>query len=701
MTVIPTSCSASDQQNLPSRIDLENTFTQLISSIKEYTPELDDTQLRRAFKIARQAHASQKRESGEPFVIHPLAVAQILTEYEAGEDTIIAALLHDTIEDSEQVTFESVAVMFGNTVASLVEGVTKIQTLLPEQSETQCPAALKRQREIETVRKIFQKTKQDVRVILIKLADRLHNMQTLGSKKNADRQRRKAEETYTIFVQVAARLGIWKMKRELEFLCFPYLFPESDDYIRKYAEICKEQRSNILDEAIDVLRQRDMSGLISQVKPYHRGIVALKKKFDRKKKLALNDNLTIWVSTKTEEECYLLLCLVHNIWAKRGSDEDSINTPRDNGYRAYHTEVVTPRGHVLQFRIMTDEMWQQNWYGVTYRYFQKKEQTVVDFLGAFEKLSNNTLGQSEAFLEAATTDLLDSRIKVHANGKSMNIPSSATALDFVFLTFAKQALAVERIFVNDHEVPFDYQLSEEDLIEVHFSQGPTLHFHWLYWVSTATAKIAIQEALCSWPEDEKREAGRQILQEELDVYNVGGVKSFLKGHRVVIQERFQIADMSELTVAILEGQIKAYEVIALVFAEKRKSFWRRLFEKIGKGVEKLLRRDRKHDQVRLQIEGVLHNYMDEIYAIHERCHRRGIEIKSSNIMLHKVLKTFDVSLDCDVSDREELHNFLRSLETRPNIREIIPIFSFQRRRLYMFGLMTVFFVATSLLALVL
>ena len=430
----------------------EKRFNELLDKIREYNPDFRRKQLKKAFDFSKKIHIDQYRDNGEPYITHPLEVAIILTEYFADEATIIAAILHDTVEDSEKVTPQKIRDQFGTTVSKLVDGVTKIEQIIPEDDPQSPSAVSKRKISIETIRKIFQKSKQDIRVILIKLADRLHNMRTITGKKGKEKQRNKAEETLSIFTQVAARLGIWRIKRELESLCFRYVYPEEHKRIQSFLKNQEEKRKKLLIEVKTYLQKKDTDHVIIKILPYPRSLSAFQKILKEKNNLTINNNLVLQVLAEDENNCYLMLRLIHSLWKHLGKDEDFISNPRDNGYQAYHTEIVSQEGNRVQFRIMTLEMQRKNWYGITYDYFQKQKGAKSWFSStSFDQINKSTVGKSEDFLEAAKTDLLERKIEVHTKGKSLDMPRESTALDFSFYAFPEKAIYTSKIFINDKE----------------------------------------------------------------------------------------------------------------------------------------------------------------------------------------------------------------------------------------------------------
>jgi len=669
---------------------LKRQFNKLVDKVREYNSGIKLKNLKKAFHFSKKTHLYQYRDSGEPYLTHPLEVALILTEYFADEDTIIAAILHDTVEDTEEVSIKTIKTKFGATVADLVDGATKIEKIIPEDASPSLSFDIKRERNIETIRKIFQKANQDIRVILIKLADRLHNMRTLSGKKGLTKQNKKAKETLSIFTQVAARLGIWKIKRELEDLCFKYVYPEDYKIIQDFLTKEQQKREQILQTVKESLLKEDSKNVFVEILPYDRGIVALQKAFQEKKNLTINDNLVLQIQVKDENSCYLILRLIHSLWRHRGTEEDFISNPRDNGYESYHTEIVTQEGNRVQFRIMTPEMQRRNRFGITYDYFQKKQGATVHFLcTSFEKINKNTIGKSEDFLEATKTDLLERKIKIHTKGKSIDMPVCATALDFSFYCFPEEAVYTSQILINDKEVHLGTSLQEGDIVEIkHFSQE-TVTFSWFYQIKTILARMAIQEHLRKWDSEQKMTIGKEILQKEFDLYETGRVESFFHKNGQAVKEAFHVKNEEELYTLIAEGTIKPYDVFLKCFPKIKGNLLRRSINFMGNILERIFLK-KKRKQIRLKIEGILDNAPQTIQEIQSIRHKLKIDSINSNLKENRESNTFALQIDAETLDQSAFHYFMVELERVPGIIRTTPLLSYIKQKIFiLWGIVTV------------
>lgn len=657
---------------------------ELCQNFRAYNKKSTLDRLQSAFEFAQNVHKEQTRESGEPYILHPLEVALILTDYSADLDTLMAALLHDTLEESKDVTFERLKSEFGETVAQLVLGVTNIESILPE--NTMDTKFFREERDIETIRRIFQKSKQDIRVILIKLADRLHNIQTLSGKKDAEKRREKAEETLMIFVPVAERLGIWKLKQQLESTCLPHLYPTESASIEKFLSETALQRKSILEEVTETLTSHDKKHTIQAIVPYERSVISLKRAFNEKGKLHINDNLILEIMVEREEACYLILSLIHKIWKTRAKEADFISNPRDNGYQAYHTEIITPKGNRVRIRIVTKKMHLRNWYGITYDYFQKKQGSSVHFLMPFEFIDRKTEGKSSEFLQAARTDLLQRKINVHMKGKTVDIPLSATALDFVFYAFGKKALRTSKIFLNDRDIPFDTILKESDIIEVKFSETPTVAFDWFNFVKTATARIAIRTALQQWKYEKRVELGKMILQKAFDLHEKGRVESFFGKHHTQVLSHFRVKNVEELYSLLADGSIKDYEVFRMCFPEVQERLWHK-FWRLGDTLLEKIFWKREKNTLRLKIDGLLDPKINPLTTIHHIRHELKIHVLKSSLQENTKNNTFSLKINAASEDPLAFHKFILELEKKPGIVRVVPLLSFQKQQIFLFWIL--------------
>jgi guanosine-3',5'-bis(diphosphate) 3'-pyrophosphohydrolase len=490
------------------------TISDLIERVRRYDPGADPEWLARAYELAGAAHHGQRRASGESYIEHPIAVAGILAELEMDHQTIAAALLHDVVEDTS-ITSEQVSEQFGDEVSRLVEGVTKL-TRIPYQS--------KEDAQVENLRKMFLAMAKDIRVIIIKLADRLHNMRTLASLP-PPKQQAIARETLDIYAPIAHRLGIWKIKWEIEDECLRYLDPGSfHDIVERVAKTRREREADV-EKAI--ARLRDEFGELKvnaeiQGRPKH--FYSIYSKISKGREFSTIYDLTaIRIIVDSVKDCYAALGAVHAMWTPLpGRFKDYIAMPKPNMYQSLHTTVVGPSGDPLEIQIRTREMHRTSEYGIAAHWRYKEGGKADQFENKLSWLRallewQKDMRDSKVFMENLKLDLFDSQVFVFSpRGDVYSIPNGGTPLDFAYQVHTDVGNHCVGAKINGRIVPLDYQMHNGDICEilVNKSSGrPSLD--WLSIVKTSSAKHKIKQ----WFRKERREenvlAGQEALEQEL------------------------------------------------------------------------------------------------------------------------------------------------------------------------------------------
>jgi GTP diphosphokinase / guanosine-3',5'-bis(diphosphate) 3'-diphosphatase len=490
------------------------TIAELTDAVAKYDPSLDRDWLHRVYQVADTAHDGQRRASGESYIEHPLAVAGILAELEMDRQTIAAALLHDVVEDTT-VTSEQVTAEFGEEIAQLVDGVTKL-TRIPYQS--------KEDAQVENLRKMFMAMARDIRVIIIKLSDRLHNMRTLASLPPA-KQQAIARETLDIYAPIAHRLGIWKIKWEIEDECLKYLYPDSYREIVERVAKTRRERENDVQTAIKRLRAEFSSMKINaeiQGRPKH--FYSIYSKIKKGRDFSTIYDLTaIRIIVDSVKDCYAALGAVHAMWTPLpGRFKDYIAMPKPNMYQSLHTTVVGPQGDPLEIQIRTWEMHRTGEYGIAAHWRYKEGSKVDQFENKLSWLRallewQKDMRDSRMFMENLKLDLFDSQAFIFSpRGDVFSIPAGGTPLDFAYQVHTDVGNHCIGAKVNGRIVPLDYQLQNGDICEilVNKSNGrPSLD--WLSIVKTSSAKHKIKQ----WFRKEQREenvlAGQEAVETEL------------------------------------------------------------------------------------------------------------------------------------------------------------------------------------------
>lgn len=551
------------------------TIEDLIEKVKTYNTNEEDIDLiNRAFDYAYKKHFGQKRISGDDYITHPLNVAMILTDINADATCLAAALLHDTIEDSDS-TKEEVTELFGSDVALLVDGVTKINRLHFSNAGEQMAA---------NQRKILVGLSEDVRVIIIKLADRLHNMRTLYVMPE-ERQKKKARETLEILTPVADRLGINKIKSELEDLSLRYLKP---DVYFDIVEKLNAKKTEMDEDVNDMLKE--VSSLLNEHHIKHeifgrsKSIYSIYKKLDKGKKFNdIYDILALRVLVDTEQECYLALGLIHSKYKPVPNRfKDYIAMPKTNLYQSLHTTVFGVDGKLFEIQLRTFEMHKIAEYGIASHWSYKAHgsvKTVKDSMEAKLQIFRNIMELNEEadtsveFINSIKKDVLtsDSIYVYTPKGDVIELPVGATPVDFAYRVHSEVGNTLVGAIVNENIVPLDYHLKTGDIIKVNTSKasrGPNKD--WLNFVITSQAKNKIKSFYSKLDKDENLSRGQEIISAELRKNGLPIHDSLTGSSLDMILEEFHVQTLNELYTLVGAGKITVQAVVKVLKKEEEK-----------------------------------------------------------------------------------------------------------------------------------
>lgn len=544
----------------------------LIARIQKYHP-MDDMELvRRAYAFAEDAHAGQKRKSGEPYFSHPCAVAVILTDLMLDATTIAAGLLHDCVEDVEGVTLDVIRENFGQEVELLVDGVTKL---------SQLNFASREEAQAETLRKMFLAMAKDIRVVLIKLADRLHNMRTLKYQR-PERQIPIARETLDIYAPLAHRMGVYTIKWELEDLSLRYIDPDGYYELVRLVGMKREEREHLIAEVSQQLSIRlHEAGIKAEIegRPKHFYSIYRKMKTQNKTFDQINDLIAIRVLVNTQQDCYFALGIVHTLWPQvPGRFKDYISMPKANMYQSLHTTVVN-QGRPFEVQIRTFEMHRTAEYGIAAHWRYKEGRANENELDQKLTWLRRILDwQSDArdpseFGELLKFDLFADEVFVFTpKGDVMSLPRGATPLDFAYRIHSAVGNRCIGAKVNGRIVPLAYQLDTGDFVEVmtsSSSHGPSQD--WLNIVKTSEAKTKIR----AWLKKERREEniplGRDMLDKEAKRLGYGW-NQLTKGDAAdMICKRFSASSLDDICAMVGFGGISCAQVINRLVDEYKKN----------------------------------------------------------------------------------------------------------------------------------
>ena len=476
-------------------------YKELINSVLKYHPSTDISMIEKAYKVASEAHEGQKRKSGEPYIIHPLCVAIILADLELDKETIVAGLLHDAVEDT-WMTYEEVEKEFGSEVALLVDGVTKLGQLSYSADKVEVQA--------ENLRKMFLAMAKDIRVILIKLADRLHNMRTLQYMR-PEKQQEKARETMDIYAPIAMRLGISKIKVELDDLSLKYLKPDVYyDLVHKVA-LRKSEREQFVGAIVkEVKKHMDDANIKAQVDGRVKHFFSIYKKMVNQDKTIdqIYDLFAVRILVDTVKDCYAALGVIHEMYKPiPGRFKDYIAMPKPNMYQSLHTTLIGPNGQPFEIQIRTYEMHRTAEYGIAAHWKYKESSDGKAPVGKSEEEKLNWLRQilewqrdmsdNKEFMSLLKNDLdlfADSVYCFTPQGDVKTLPSGSTPVDFAYSVHSAVGNKMVGARVNGKLVPIEYEIKNGDRIEIitsKNSQGPSRD--WLKLVKSTQAKNKINQ----------------------------------------------------------------------------------------------------------------------------------------------------------------------------------------------------------------
>ncbi|MGE5558057.1 MAG: RelA/SpoT family protein [Bacillota bacterium] len=524
--------------------------------------------IERAYRFAEQAHHGQQRDSGEDFIQHPMAVAVILAEMEMDQETIAAGLLHDVPEDT-QITVEQVRREFGDNIARLVDGVTKLGRIAVSSKEEQ---------QVENYRKMFLAMAQDFRVILIKLADRLHNLRTLKHI-TPERQQETARETLEIYAPLAHRLGIWKIKWELEDLALRYIAPQAYyDLVQKVAAKRKEREGwleEIKDSLSEHLKEIGIKGEI-QGRPKHFYSIYQKMKEQGKEFFQIYDLLGIRVIVDNIKDCYGVLGIVHTLWKPMpGRFKDYIAMPKSNMYQSLHTTIIGPFGEPLEIQIRTRDMHRTAEFGLAAHWKYKEGKAMPqDYEEKIAWLRNLLEWQKDVdakeYMEHLKIDLFTDEVFVFTpKGDVINLPLNATPVDMAFAIHTQLGYRCIGAKVNSKIVNLDYKLKNGDIVEIMTSKvenGPRQD--WLTFVKTAKAKNRIRAWLKENQREQNLNLGKELLEKELRKQGQE-VHEHMKGEVLAeVAKKLGFANKEDLLVAVGYNKLSPGIVIGKIISDK-------------------------------------------------------------------------------------------------------------------------------------
>ncbi|MFL2068992.1 bifunctional (p)ppGpp synthetase/guanosine-3',5'-bis(diphosphate) 3'-pyrophosphohydrolase [Leuconostoc mesenteroides] len=498
------------------------TGPEVLEMVGQYMSESDTKNVKKAYEWASELHKEQKRKSGEPYIIHPIQVAGILAELKMDTATVISGYLHDVVEDTT-ATLQDVRDNFGETIAQIIDGVTKISKIQYQSSQEQLA---------ENHRKLLLAMSKDIRVIIVKLADRLHNMRTLGALRE-EKQKRIAKETLEIYAPLADRLGISTIKWELEDLSLSYIDPEQYYHIASLMNMKREERISYVQEAVEqingAIKDLELSHVDVYGRPKH--IYSIYRKMVDKHKAfeEIYDLLAVRVLTDSIPDTYAVLGAIHSKWTPiPGRFKDYIALPKANGYQSLHTTVIGPDGRPLEVQIRTHHMHEVAEYGVAAHWAYKKNrgsnkeanvddnsQQALNVIQGILELQENAKN-AEDFMDGVTGDLFSDRVYAFTpRGDVFELAKGAGPLDMAFSIHTNIGIKTTGAKINGRIVPLDYKIKTGDIIEIITSANAKPSRDWLEIVSTRRARNKIKQYFKQLDREDNIAAARELLAKNL------------------------------------------------------------------------------------------------------------------------------------------------------------------------------------------
>ena len=541
------------------------TIDAILESVKRYQPNADTDLIRRAYELADAAHKGQKRVSGEDYIIHPLAVAKILTDLQIDDITISAAILHDVVEDTTH-TLDEMRELFGDEVAMLIDGVTKLGRIQYKSKEEQ---------QLESYRKMFLAMAKDIRVIMIKLADRLHNMRTLKYMRE-DKQKRIARETIEIYAPLANRLGISNVKWELEDLCLRYLDPKAYYDLVESVKQKRQERQAFIDEAHEqIVEKLEEAHITAEIRGRAKHFYSIYKKMKRDQKdiSEIYDLSALRVLVDSVKDCYGVLGIIHAMWKPLpGRFKDYIAMPKSNGYQSLHTTVIC-RGYPLEIQIRTFAMHKVSEYGVAAHWKYKEAGKSVGATCEYDqKMSwlrqmvslQHELDDPREYFEALKVDVFSDEVFVFTpKGDVVDLPKGSIPIDFAYRIHTEVGHHCVGAKVNGKIVPLEYKLKNGDIVSIitnKSNSGPSRD--WLNIVASSETRTKIRSWFKKQRKEENIARGMDLMEKEAK--HLGYVpKEVLKPKRLeLLAKKLNIPQVNDLLAAIGYGGITVNSILS-------------------------------------------------------------------------------------------------------------------------------------------
>lgn len=553
-------------------VSATHNFETLKNKALETNPNFNIEKLEKAYALAEKAHIGQNRASGEPYITHPLEVAYILADLELDCDTLVGAILHDVVEDTDY-TINDIKTEFGDSVATIVDGVTKLGKIQYITAEEQ---------QVENIRKMLLAMAKDVRVILIKLADRLHNMRTITAKSEI-KQREKARETLEVYAALAHRLGMSKIKWELEDLSLRYIDPIAYKEITESINLKKQEREKFINDIIETLNvktaEMDIKATITGRAKHFYSIY--RKMYTQHKSIdELYDLFAVRIIVDSISECYAVLGMVHELYHPiPGRFKDYIAMPKPNMYQSLHTTVIGPNGTPFEIQIRTWEMHHVAEYGIAAHWKYKEGvdkktdvDTKLEWIRQLLEIQDNVV-DTDDFMRTLKIDLFADEVFIFTpRGDIVNLPAGSTPIDFAFSIHSAVGCKMHGVKVNGKISTLDYILQNGDIVEVMTSssvKGPSRD--WLKLCKTSQARSKINQWLKKERREENVQHGKELIERELKRINISHNQLFRSEWVEMLCKKYTFSSLEDIYAAVGYGGLTVNKVIGRLREEYKKA----------------------------------------------------------------------------------------------------------------------------------
>ena len=678
--------------NNTRNVNIEKELEGIIQEIKTYMPGLNEENFIKAFHFAKNAHEGQFRKDNiTPYITHPIETVKILTNLHVDEDTLIAAITHDVPEDTSK-TLKDIERLFGKKVAFLVNGITKLSKVHYRYDMEE--------RQIESLKKLLIHSAKDPRVILVKLADRLHNMRTIEYVK-PEKRIRIAKETLEIYVPIANLLGIEKLKKPLEDLCFKILFPKDFEMIEEKLTETKIKQANLLEQTIKAVKEAINKEGTPIINMYGREKAAYsvfqKTRRENKTPDELEDLLALRIITKDIKDCYIILGIIHSLFRpKPGRFKDYIAVTKPNGYQSLHTIVFGIKGQITEFQIRTEKMHIEAQYGIASHYFyresQKRGSELTDaqtrWAQKILEYQKTNYDNNTNFMEALKLDVFHDRIFTFTpKGDTIDLPKGATVIDFAYAIHTDVGNNAVKCEVNGEIVPLTTVIKTGDIIKVIISEIPKgPNREWLIFAKTNLAKNKIRESLHKISRKKKLSIGRRLLQKEFDRAGAGLIeempKKKIKELIIKVGGFAKCKNLDDVMVAIGEGSINPVQIIHVLYPAK--GFLTQDFYTIIKRFLHLEKSDKKRVAIKIKAIDRIGMGRDLLTILRDQ----NINVISLKVTPYRLQNVFAMHVIMDVDSFEQLSYICEKLENIDEVLEVRRKLSANKFSFYIMAIIT-------------